>query len=61
MPAPFIFDILKAIGAGKMMFASDYAINVKVEITKYKMVVRKKSDYEKVMGGTARGVFNLKI
>jgi len=61
LPAPYILNILKTIGASKLMFASDLSLNVPVEIVKYKMLVKKNSDYERIMAGTAMEVFNLKI
>ena len=61
LPVPYVLEILKIIGADKLMFASDLSLNVPIEVMKYKMLVKKKSEYERIMSGTAIEVFNLKI
>jgi uncharacterized protein len=52
---------LDSIGAGKIMFSSDQALNAPVELAKYKAAIKKPSDLERVLSGTAIEVFNLKV
>ena len=61
LPAPYVLNILKTIGASRLMFASDLSLNLPMEIMKYKMLIKKNSDYERIMAGTAKEVFNLKL
>lgn len=50
---------VKAVGATKIMFSSDLAINIPVELAKYRTLL-KDNDLEQVLSGTAISVFNLK-
>ncbi|RAV00135.1 amidohydrolase family protein [Paenibacillus sp. YN15] len=50
---------LKSIGPGKMMFASDHAVNIPVELAKYRTLLEEGPELERVLGGTAREVFGI--
>jgi len=52
---------IKQIGVERIMFSSDHAINVPVELAKYKTLIEDKDDLERVLSGTAIEVFNLKV
>ena len=56
-----IRKMLKILGASRIMFSSDHAINVPVELAKYKTLINKEKELEQVLSGTAIEVFNLKI
>jgi predicted TIM-barrel fold metal-dependent hydrolase len=43
------------------MFSSDLAINVPVELAKYRTLINESKELEQVLSGTAKEVFNLKI
>lgn len=53
--------MLKALGASRIMFSSDQAINIPVELTKYKTLINDSQELEEVLSGTAKKVFNLKF
>ena len=61
LPIPFVLNILNTIGSEKLMFSSDQYLNLPLEILKYKEIIKNKSDYERIMSGTAIEVFGLKI
>jgi hypothetical protein len=50
---------LDSIGASKIMFSSDQALNASVELAKYRAVLKKSSELERVLSGTAIEVFGL--
>jgi uncharacterized protein len=52
---------VKEIGAEKVMFSSDHAINVPVELTKYKTAINDEKQLERALSGTAIEVFKLKV
>jgi len=52
---------LKEIGVTKLMFSSDHAVNVPVELTKYRTLIHDANQLERVLSGTAVEVFNLKV
>lgn len=54
-----IRKILEDIGPEKVMFSSDHALNVPVELTKYRTLINDKNKLERVLSGTVREVFNL--
>jgi predicted TIM-barrel fold metal-dependent hydrolase len=51
---------LKSIGPSKIMFSSDHAMNIPVELAKYTTLLPEGTDLEQVLGGTAIEVFGLK-
>lgn len=53
--------MINTLGASKIMFSSDQAINIPVELTKYRTLINNKKDLEEVFSGTTIKVFNLKI
>lgn len=61
LPGPYCSNMLKTVGASKLMFSSDLYNNLPLEIVKYKKIVKSKSDYERIMAGTAIEVFGLKV
>lgn len=50
---------LEAIGPGKIMFSSDHAVNIPVELCKYRTLLPEGEALARVLGGTAREVFGL--
>ncbi len=52
---------LETIGPGKIMFSSDHAINLPVELAKYRTLLEDEEQLERVLSGTAAEVFNLEI
>jgi len=52
---------LREIGPEKIMFSSDHAINVPVELAKYRTLIEDEKQLERVLSGTAVEVFNLSI
>lgn len=59
-----ILNLRKAInqiGVDRIMFSSDHAINVPVELAKYNTLIENKDDLKRVLSGTAIEVFNLSI
>lgn len=61
LPGPFITSLVKDVGAEKIMFSSDICANLKIELEKYRCVVKKPHDFERIMSGTAIEVFELNI
>lgn len=53
-------NMLKVLGAEKVMFSSDHAINVPVELAKYQTLLGNGSELERVLSGTAIEVFGLR-
>ncbi|MDW7658161.1 MAG: amidohydrolase family protein [Bacillota bacterium] len=51
---------LKTIGAGKIMFSSDHAINIPVELAKYTTLLAPGPELDLVLAGTAIDVFGLR-
>lgn len=52
---------LRVIGPGKLLFSSDHAINLPVELAKYRTLLSETPDaLERVLSGTAMEVYNLK-
>lgn len=51
---------LKVIGPSKIMFSSDHAVNIPVELAKYTTLLPPGDDLERVLSGTAIEVFGLK-
>ena len=51
---------LKVIGETKLMFSSDHAVNIPVELAKYRTLISGKA-LERVLSGTAVEVFNLPL
>ena len=52
--------LLKTVGVSKVMFSSDHAINVPVELAKYRTLIEDENQLERVLSGTSIEVFNLK-
>ncbi|MFT4145032.1 MAG: amidohydrolase family protein [Mobilitalea sp.] len=52
--------LINTIGVSRVMFSSDHAINVPVELTKYRTLLEDEVKLERVLSGTAMEVFNLK-
>lgn len=52
--------LIAEIGVNRVMFSSDHAINVPVELAKYKTLIEDEKQLERVLSGTAVEVFNLK-
>jgi uncharacterized protein len=52
---------IKTIGVKKIMFSSDHAINVPVELAKYTTLLTDEKELERALSGTAIEVFNLKV
>jgi len=52
--------MINTIGADRVMMGADLPSNVPVEFAKYKAMELAPDVYDKVMGGTAIDVFNLK-
>ncbi len=50
---------LHTVGPGKIMFSSDHAVNIPVELCKYRTLLPPGEALSKVLGGTAREVFGL--
>lgn len=50
---------LHTIGSGKIMFSSDHAVNIPVELAKYTTLLQPGSGLDRVMAGTAIEVFGL--
>ena len=50
---------LKAVGATKIMFSSDHAVNIPVELTKYHTLAPSQSILEQMLSKTATEVFGL--
>ena len=50
---------LKSIGPGKIMFSSDHANNIPVELAKYRTLLPPGRDLDQVLSGTAIDVFGL--
>jgi uncharacterized protein len=50
---------INTIGAGKVMFSSDHAVNLPVELAKYTTLLKAGPELEQVMAGTAVQVFGL--
>jgi hypothetical protein len=50
---------IKTIGPGKIMFSSDHAINIPVELAKYTTLLGPGPELEQVLAGTAITVFGL--
>jgi predicted TIM-barrel fold metal-dependent hydrolase len=50
---------LHTIGPEKIMFSSDHAINVPVELAKYRTLLEDEKELEQVLSGTAVNVFRL--
>ena len=50
---------LKSIGPGKIMFSSDHANNIPVELAKYRTLLPSGRDLDQVLSGTASAVFRL--
>ncbi len=53
--------LIETIGVSRVMFSSDHAINVPVELTKYRTLLEDEEKLERVLSGTAIEVFNLKL
>ena len=53
-------EALKVIGASKLMFSSDHAINIPVELAKYQTAARSDKELEQILSGTALSIYNLK-
>lgn len=51
--------LMNTIGVSRIMFSSDHAINVPVELTKYRVLIEDEIQLERVLSGTAIEVFNL--
>ena len=51
---------LKVIGSSKILFSSDHANNIPVELAKYTTLMPPGEDLERVLGGNAVDVFSLK-
>ena len=51
---------LGTIGAGKIMFSSDHAVNIPVELAKYTTLLSPGPELERALAGTAIEVFGLK-
>jgi len=54
-------NMLEVLGTSKIMFSSDLALNVPVELVKYRTLINESKELEQVLSGTAKEVFNLKI
>jgi predicted TIM-barrel fold metal-dependent hydrolase len=52
---------LKTVGSRKMMFSSDHAVNIPVELAKYKAAARRAEDLENILYKTAAAVFRLPV
>jgi predicted TIM-barrel fold metal-dependent hydrolase len=52
--------LIDTIGVTRVMFSSDHAINVPVELTKYRTLIEEEAKLERILSGTAIEVFNLK-
>ncbi len=52
--------MISTIGADRVMMGADLPSNVPVEFAKYRALDLSSEDYDKVMGGTAVEIFNLK-
>lgn len=50
---------LKTIGPGKIMFSSDHAVNIPVELAKYRTLLEGSPDLEQVLSKTACQVYGL--
>ena len=55
----FIIKFVKAIGADRVMFASDLGLNIAGELTKYKELDLSSEELAYCLGGTAAMVFNI--
>lgn len=52
-------NMIKVLGPQKVMFSSDHAINVPIELAKYRTAIQDERVLEQVLSGTAIEVFNL--
>jgi len=53
--------IIKEVGVQKIMFSSDHAINIPVELIKYQTLIKDKKRLQRVLAGTAIEVFELDL
>ena len=56
-----VIKALKVLGPSRLMFSSDHAVNVPVELAKYRTAVKTENELEQILSGTVRDVFGLKI
>jgi predicted TIM-barrel fold metal-dependent hydrolase len=61
IPVINIKAMVDEIGASKIMFSSDMAENVPMELLKYRLAIKNKDDLETIFSKTAIDVFNLKF
>jgi predicted TIM-barrel fold metal-dependent hydrolase len=61
IPVINVSSMLKAVGSSKIMFSSDMAENVPMELLKYRLAVKNTEDLENIFSKTAIEVFSLKI
>ena len=54
-------NMIKQLGASKLLFSSDNIYNIPVEIAKYKSFIKKEEDLEKVFFKNAIDVFSLDV
>ncbi len=55
-----VMGMIREVGCSKLMFSSDVAENIPVELAKYRRAISNTSDLERVLSGTAIEVFGLK-
>ena len=53
-------NMLKAIGASRILYSSDNIHQIPVELAKYKSIVKKEEDLNKILGLNAINLYNLK-
>ncbi len=53
--------LIDTIGVTRVMFSSDHAINVPVELAKYRTLIEDEVKLERILSGTAMEVFNLRL
>lgn len=55
-----VLRVIRAVGASRLMFSSDHAVNIPVELAKYRALLSG-TELERVLSGTAREVFKLPV